>query len=211
MNYTKIDIEKWSRGKLFRSYIDVTHSVISMSADINVAPLVSFSRENGYNFYPSMLWIISKAVNAHDEFKYSWSSDGELIKWNSISPSYADFYADESFTKFVTEYSDDLSEFHKRFILNREKYKYVRGIVKGQPKNIFDVSCIPWTRYRNLDLHAFDEENFLAPIVTWGDFGEDSNGIRMPLTMNIHHAVCDRVHISRFFNEVQAFIYGFLE
>ena len=30
----------------------------------------------------------------------------------------------------------------------------------------------------------------------------------MPLTMNIHHAVADGFHLSRFFNEVQEVVRG---
>ncbi|MCI8687725.1 MAG: chloramphenicol acetyltransferase, partial [Lawsonibacter sp.] len=36
----------------------------------------------------------------------------------------------------------------------------------------------------------------------------DNDRLVMPLTMNIHHAVADGFHLSRFFNEVQALIYA---
>ena len=51
----------------------------------------------------------------------------------------------------------------------------------------------------------FDEGKFLAPVVTWGRFEKAEDGkLLMPLTMNIHHAVADGFHLSRFFTEVQA-------
>ena len=56
-------------------------------------------------------------------------------------------------------------------------------------------------------MHVFDEGRFLAPVVTWGRYSPDGRGgLSMPLTMNIHHAVADGFHLSRFFNEVQALI-----
>jgi chloramphenicol O-acetyltransferase type A len=89
---------------------------------------------------------------------------------------------------------------------DREKIKEERGILADQPRNFFDASCLPWVRYRHFDLHVFDEGNFLAPVVTFGKYEEECHGTIMPLTMNIHHAVADGFHLSRFFCEVQAMI-----
>lgn len=205
MNYTKINLNEWSRGEIFNYYIDQMRVVMSMTVDLNVTALTSYIRSKGLKFYPCMLWIVSKVINAHDEFKYSWDEDGNLIKWDFVSPSYSEFHPeDESFTKIVTEYSDDFSVFYARFMENSVKYKDARGILKDQPKNSFDVSCLPWVRYRSFDLHVFDEGKFLAPVVTWGKFEEECKGTILPLTMSIHHAVADGFHISRFFTELQA-------
>lgn len=43
----------------------------------------------------------------------------------------------------------------------------------------------------------------LAPVVTWGKYELQQGRLKMPLTMNIHHAVADGFHLSRFFTEVQ--------
>lgn len=143
-----------------------------------------------------MLWLVSKVINAHDEFKYGWDSEGNLIKWDYISPSYTEFHKeDENFTKLVTEYSDVLPEFYTRFMTDREKNKDRRAISEKQPPNFYDVSCLSWVKYKHFDLHVFDEGKFLAPVVTWGKYEVENVEIMMPLTMNIHHAVADAVFI----------------
>ena len=210
MKYTRIDLNEWKRGNLFKFYIDNMRIVMSLTVDIDVTPLYEFTKKNNLKFYPSMLWVVSRVINAHDEFKYSWDSGDNLIKWDYISPSYTDFHKeDESFTKLVTEYSDDLFEFHARFMADREKYRELRAIVENQPQNFFDVTCLPWVKYTHFDLHVFDEGKFLAPVVIWGKYEEEHKKLMMPLTMNIHHAVADGFHLSRFFNEVQELINTF--
>lgn len=100
---------EWSRGSLFRFYIDKMRIVMSLTADIDVTKLRVYAKERDIGFYPLMLWVVSKAINSHDEFKYSWDRDGGLTRWDSISPFYTDFNSeDESFVKIVTEHSDDL-------------------------------------------------------------------------------------------------------
>lgn len=207
MFYTTIDLNKWNRGKLFQFYIDKMRIVMSLTVDIDVTNLKIYSKKNDVGFYPLMLWVISKTINSHDEFKYSWDMDGNLIKWDYVSPSYTDFHGeDENFTKMVTEYSDDMFEFCNRVKADRERYKNDRAVLENQPLNFFDVSCLPWVKYKHFDVHVFDEGKFLAPVITWGKYEQENGRLIMPLTMNIHHAVADGFHLSRFFNEVQDLI-----
>lgn len=207
MKYTKIDMNRWDRGRLFETYIKSMRVVMSMTADIDAAPLLKLTKTNGLKFYPAMIWAVSKTVNARGEFKYGWDERGELIKWDFVSPSYAEFHKDdEKCTKTVTEYSDDLFDFHARFLEDREKYKNSRGFAAEHPPNFFDVSCLPWLRYHSFDIHVFDEGKFLAPVVTWGKYEHEEGRCLMPLTMNIHHAVADGFHLARFFIELQTLI-----
>ncbi|MBS6504110.1 MAG: chloramphenicol acetyltransferase [Clostridium sp.] len=205
--YTKIDLNEWKRGKLFQNYIDNMRIVMSLTVDIDVTKLIKFTKNNDLKFYPVMMWIVSKVVNAHDEFKYGWDNNGNLIRWNFISPSYTEFHKeDENFTKLSTVYCDNIFEFYNQFMLDREKFKNKRAFVENQPLNFFDVSCLPWVKYNHFDVHVFDEGKFLAPVVTWGKYELEQEKYIMPLTMNIHHAVADGFHLSRFFNEVQELI-----
>lgn len=207
MNYEIINTETRERGELFRFYIEKLRNVMSMTVDTDVTKLVSFVRAHGLKFYPAMMWAVSKAVNGRAEFRYGWK-DGDLVRWDYVSPYYADFHGeDERFVKLVTEYSGDLSEFHARFLADRERYKDLRAFdLKEIPPNTFDVSCLPWVRYRSFDIHVFDEGRYLAPVVTWGRFETENGKTVMPLSVNIHHAVADGWHLSRLFADVQEII-----
>ncbi len=89
---------------------------------------------------------------------------------------------------------------------DKEQNKFRRAFVENQPRNFFDVSCLPWIKYRHFDVHVFDEGDFLAPVITWGKYEVEQEKYLMPLSMNIHHAVADGFHLSRFFIEVQELI-----
>lgn len=207
MKYEIVDLNHWNRSELFQFYINRMRIVMSLTVDLDVTPLVKFTKQHGLRFYPSMIWIVSRAVNNHDTFKYGWAPDGRLIRWESISPSYADFHKDdEQCTKLVTPFSEDLFQFHAQFLRDQDAFRNVRGIAENQPLNFFDVSCLPWVHYQHFDVHVFDQGTFLAPVVTWGKYENVQDKFIMPLTMNIHHAVADGFHLSRFFKEVQELI-----
>ena len=208
MKYETVNLNTWKRGNLFRFYIDNLRNVMSMTVDIDATALIEFVHAHGLKFYPTMMWVVSKAINQREEFKYGWDKEGNLIRWDYISPYYADFHKDdEQFVKLVTEYSDDLFEFHSRFLADRERYKDLRAFdLTEHSVNTFDVSCLPWVRYKNFDIHVFDEGKYLAPVVTWGKYEIENGKTVLPLSMNIHHAVADGWHLSRFFVDVQEII-----
>ena len=210
MNYTKIDIENWDRRDLFKLYTTDLKIVMNMTVDIDITSLIREIKARGLRFYPTMIWIVSRLMNARDEFKYHLTEDGELIRWDYVSPSYTDFNTEtEKFNKFVTEYSESFYEFYERCVSDCERHRNESGFMPNQPKNVFDISCLPWTTYKSLDLHIYTDGKSLFPIVIWGKYREENGKILLPVTAMLHHAVCDGFTVSRFFSELQSAVNGF--
>ena len=207
MNYTKIDMEAWDRRDLYRFYMNELKITMNMTVKMDVTHALAFSRSRGLKFHSVMMWAVGRILNARDEFRYSLDKDGELIKWDFISPSYTDFNPDtEHFVKFVTEYSEDLEDFCARVEIDKEKHKMGCGFIPNQPPNVYDISCMPWVSYEALTLHVDAGAPSLFPVVLWGKYQEEGEATVMSVTMNINHAVCDGFHLCRFFNELQDYL-----
>lgn len=204
MRSTIIDLGSWPRAALFDHFIDQVRCVMSLTADLDLTLLLPVLRRARVKFYPAMLWIVSTVINRREEFRCSLDAEGRLVLWDAVWPYYAHFHPeDESFVKLVTPYSEDFTAFYARFQADADRYASHRGFALSPPPNVFDVSCLPWVRYRSFDMHVFDEGTYLPPVVTWGRYQEENGRTVMPLSMNIHHAVADGFHLSRFFLEVQ--------
>lgn len=63
----------------------------------------------------------------------------------------------------VTEYSDGLFELCSRIVFDREHIK-ISVFLEKQSLNFFDVSCLPWVRYKHFDVYVLDEGKFLVPV-----------------------------------------------
>lgn len=77
------------------------------------------------------------------------------------------------------------------------------------PSNTFPVSMIPWSRFDAFNLNIQKGYEYLFPIFTLGKFDVINGRCLLPLAVQVHHAVCDGFHISRFFNELQKLIEQF--
>ena len=122
---------------------------MNLATEVDVTPIINFSKSKGYKFYPCMIWAVSKVVNATENFKY-YLKDAKLINWDFVSPSYTDFNKEtKKFNKFVTEFNEDFKKFYTAVQSDREKYKKHTGFLSNQPENVFDITCLPWINYKN--------------------------------------------------------------
>lgn len=210
MNYTEIDIESWERRELFKLYTGDLKIVMNMTVDIDITSFLKKIKSKELKFYPSMIWVVSKLINSRDEFKYHLTEDGRLIKWDYVSPSYTDFDKETGkFNKFVTEYSEDFTTFYTRAVDDMERNKKLYGFLPDQPKNTFDITCLPWVSYKGFDLHIYGDGKSLFPIVMWGKYYEDGEKTLLPLTVMFHHAVTDGYNLCRFINELKEAVENF--
>ena len=74
------------------------------------------------------------------------------------------------------------------------------------PENTFDVSMIPWFRFSAFNLNIHGGGKHLLPIFTMGKTHAAEGRTLLPLSIQVHHAVCDGFHLSRLVADIQALI-----
>ena len=141
----------------------------------------------------------------------NYDEDYNLGYYDSVNPSFTVFHEeDESFTSVWTEYSEDFKEFYKNYNEDMKEYKNKVGESKPQVgKNLFHVSCIPWTSFTGFNLNLQKGYEYLVPIFTIGKYFEDRDKVLIPLALQVHHGVCDGFHTGRFLNDLQKWLDNF--
>lgn len=205
MKFKKIDRETWERREYFEHYLEEVPCTYSMTVRIDVSRI----REKGYRFYPAMLYCLAAAVNRMEEFRTAFRAEGELGIYDTMSPCYTIFHKDtHTFSLLWTEFQDSLSAFCEKYEEDLKTYGAVHKMTakEGIPENTFSVSAIPWTSFEGFHLHLPKSSNYLLPVFTMGKYVLENGRWMMPLAVQVHHAVCDGFHVSRFISELQQLI-----
>lgn len=161
--------------------------------------------------YPTMLWLLTDTVNAYEEFRTHLSPDGVGI-FDSMNPSYTIFNEkNKNFSVIWTEFSPDYNEFLKRYMDDIAKYNNstLFSPKAEKPDNTFDVSMLPWISFSSFNLNIYGDGKYLLPIFTMGKIYEREGKSIIPLSIQIHHAVCDGYHVSKFISTLQNKIFDF--
>lgn len=201
-----IDTSSWKRKPYFDHYFNQIRCTYSITVNIDITNVLSFKDRNKVKLYPLLIYVISKAVNKYEEFRTAINERGEIGVWGTLSPCYTVFHKDsESFSNIWTEWNDDLNLFLSNFEQDNKRFGQIDRIdaKPNTPANVFPISSLPWTTFTGFNLNIFADGTYLLPIFTYGKYFKDGDRYLIPLSIQVHHAVCDGFHVSRLINEIQ--------
>lgn len=206
MSFKLIDISKWNRWEFFEQYLHQIPCTYSMTLNLDLTALHKEIKKRDVKLYPAMIFLITKVVNNHEEFRTAIDAFGKVGVFDHLHPSYTLFQKDsETFTNIWTEYTPVFAEFYKQYLLDVQTYGDVKSFIAkpNAPPNIFTISSIPWVSFTGFNLNIPKAADYLLPIFTTGKFFEQNGKILLPLAIQVHHAVCDGFHAARFVDELQ--------
>lgn len=134
------------------------------------------------------------------------NTDGKLGFWDELNPCYTIFNKEkEVFSSIWTTYSSSFIKFYENCISDIACYSNTTNLMPkpDEPLNSFNISCLPWTSFTGFNLNVYTDGCYLPPIFTIGRFIEQDKKILMPLSIQVHHSVCDGFHVGRFINSLQ--------
>ncbi|ETI68483.1 type A chloramphenicol O-acetyltransferase [Neobacillus vireti] len=205
MKFNLIDRENWDRDQYFEYYLN-EKCTFSISANIDITALLEHLRNKGIKLYPSFIYMVSKIVNSHPEFRTCFNDERVLGYWDQMIPSYTIFHDDnKTFSCIWTEFSNEFSVFYENYQEDIKQYADVKGLFtkENEPKNSFPISSIPWVSFTGFNLNINNEGDFLLPIITGGKYFNLEDRTLLPISLQVHHAVCDGYHASTFLDELQ--------
>ncbi|MGX1457321.1 chloramphenicol O-acetyltransferase type A [Bacillus thuringiensis] len=205
MKFHVIDREDWSREQYFEHYLKLK-CTFSMTVNVDITMLLEEVYQKGIKFYPVFIYLISRVVNNHKKFRTCFNDEGVLGYWEEMIPSYTIFHKDDkSFSSIWTDYSSDFRTFYKKYEDDMRYYASVHGLFTKEniPPNVFPISSIPWTSFTGFNLNINNDENFLLPIITCGKYFNEGNKVMLPVSLQVHHSVCDGYDVSKFIEDLQ--------
>ncbi|PGE60240.1 type A chloramphenicol O-acetyltransferase [Bacillus wiedmannii] len=205
MRFHIIDRDNWNREQYFAHYLKLK-CTFSMTVNVDITRLLKELHQKGIKFYPVFIYLISRVINNHKEFRTCFNDEGVLGYWEEMIPSYTIFHKDDkSFSSIWTDYSSDFHIFYKNYEEDMRCYASAHGLFTKEniPSNVFPISSIPWASFTGFNLNITNDGDFLLPIITCGKYFSEENKVMLPVSLQVHHSVCDGYHTSRFIEDVQ--------
>ncbi|PEW76984.1 type A chloramphenicol O-acetyltransferase [Bacillus cereus] len=205
MSFYIIDRDNWNREQYFTHYLKLK-CTFSMTVNVDITRLLKELHQKRIKFYPVFIYLISRVINNHKEFRTCFNDEGVLGYWEQMIPSYTIFHKDDkSFSSIWTDYSSDFHIFYKSYEEDMRCYASAHGLFTKEniPSNVFPISSIPWASFTGFNLNITNDGDFLLPIITCGKYFNEENKVMLPVSLQVHHSVCDGYHASRFIEDLQ--------
>ena len=203
--YTPVDMSRWARKEHFEVFQSFAQCTFNQTVLLDITALLKYIKQVGWKFYPTIIFLLSKVVNNHAEFRMAIKNN-ELVIWNEVHPSYTIFHNEtETFSSLWSHYDGNIHHFQK--IYSEDTAQYGNNLSywpKAESReNVFFISAIPWVSFTSFNTNIAHMKNFFSPMFTLGKYYKQDEKILLPLAVLVHHSVCDGFHVARMINELQ--------
>ena len=198
-----LDTETWSRRHLFRHFKDYDDPYVNICADVDVTPLLDFARARELSLFVTYHFLSMKTANEVEPFRYRLRGDRVLVH-EHVDAGAIVLLPDESFTFVYFDFEEDFGHFHARAkaLVERARLEPPHLDARADRDDLIYHSVIPWVSFTSFS-HAHDSRQQSGiPKVTFGKYRDVGGRALMPISVEVHHALMDGLHIGRFFERL---------
>lgn len=208
--YKYLDIENWNRREHFAFFRQFDTPFFGLTVELDCTTAYTFCKEKGYPFFLFYHYQAIKAANLIEEFRYRLEGD-KVIIFNQIHIATTLSRPDHTFAFSFMPFASSFTEFKQAAEIEIEKIKYSTGLGLSENSGRLDVihcSTLPWISFSQMTHahHHARDNNEGIPKIAFGKFYTKNNGLVLPVSISVHHALIDGFHVGRFLELFQKFI-----
>lgn len=199
----KIELQSWPRREHFQFFSSFNHPHFNMCANVDLSRFQPSIMAHGISFTVAVVYTIARAANAVPEFRYRIRGS-EIVVHDFVSPSITILLDDNLFTFCYIDYDQKFNKFAERAAVSIAAVK-TQPTLQDPPgrDDLLYMTAIPWVSFTSfthpMRLHPADS----IPRFAWGKFFEEGKRIKMPLSVQGHHAIMDGIHMGMFYGHLQ--------
>lgn len=198
-----LDVENWKRKPHFDLFRNMDIPYFNITANVDITNTYKFVKANKYSLFKTFVYMTSFVSNSIEEFKYRLRGDKVLIH-EIVSPSFTYLVEEDVFSFCTVEYSENVFEFLKRTDSVIEGMKGKSGLSEPPDRDDFIfISYIPWISFTSISHTMKIGSGDSIPRISWGKFFEENGKLKMPYSVQVHHAMMDGLHVGKYYEKIQ--------
>lgn len=203
-----LDVKTWKRREQFEFFRDYHNPFFNICAGVDVAPLLSLTRERGdVSFFVAYHFFSVRAANEVEAFRYRLREDGVFVH-DLVHAGTTLLLPDENFTFVYFDYAEDFRTFHARAeeAIRGAKAGGVQLHQRADRDDLIYHSVIPWATFTSISHARRGGRRESVPKIAFGKYREEGGRTTMPVSVEVHHALMDGLHVGRYFERLESYL-----
>jgi chloramphenicol O-acetyltransferase type A len=199
----KINISQWPRKEIYHFFKDFEEPYYGIAMNLECTKAFEFAKERKISFFLYYLYLILKAVNQTEAFKYRIEGE-ELYLYDVINGSATIDRDDGTFGFSYIPYFEDLALFLEKATEEVIDVRMSDQLIKTElGENIIHFSSLPWIQFTHVSHPRSYSRRDSIPKITVGKYFMDGKKRLIPVSVHVNHAVADGLHVGEFFGTLQ--------
>jgi len=198
----KVDIENWVRKEHFQLFNQFDDPYYGVCVNIDCTNAYRFAKEKGISFFLYSLYQSLNAAHRVEAFKYRIEGD-EVFIYDQIDAGSTIGRSNGTFGFVRVFYSADLTEFITEAAKEVEEVKNATTLVREPANNVIRFSSLPWINFTSISHASNSQFKDSCPKISFGKMTETDGKRTMPVSVHVHHALVDGIHVGQFIDCLQ--------
>lgn len=205
-NKTKITIASWKRKAHFEFFKTFTNPFWGITVPVDCTHAYHYCKANNIPFSSFYLYASLKAVNQIPEFKYRIEGQ-DVFEYEKIAGSVTVLRENETFGFANFPFDPDFAVFRKKLeaILAAEKLNTAL-LPEENPIQVVHYSVLPLAHFTSYEHAQNQNKTDSIPKIVFGKFQESGKQLILPLSVHVHHALCDGIHVGKFVKLMEKYL-----
>ena len=200
----ELDIDQWNRKDHFNFFSRFEEPFFGVTVHVDCTNAYRYAKENGISFFLVYLFHSLHAANAIEPFRYR-IEDGKVFIHDEVHASPVINRPDGTIGFAYINYSKDFQTYLSDAKIEIDNVRQSKGLIPAiAGENVIHYSSLPWLSFTSVShARAFSFKDSI-PKITFGKMTKDGDGMRMPVSIHVHHALMDGYHVGQYVETFQA-------
>ena len=199
-----LDLDRWPRRAHFEFFRRYDLPWFNLCAPVDATALRRRSRApGGPSFTLAVFHAALAAANQVEPFRYRIRGDAVAVHDRVHGGSTA-LRGDDTFAFAYFDYDPDLGRFAAAARLALDRARAGAGLVARPDDDLCHFSVIPWVAFTSVTNARRLDRDDSVPKIVFGRAHDDAGRWRLPVSVEVHHALMDGLHVGQFFAALQA-------
>lgn len=206
-----LDLDAWPRREHFRFFRTYDNPYFNVCANVDVTGLVERTRaEHEPSFFVASLWLSLEVANALEPFRYRIRGDGVIVH-PQVHGGSTVLVEDETFRFAYFPRDPDFERF-------AGSAGEVLASIQADPgpldpaddrDDVIHYSVLPWISFTSFSHARRWGTDDAVPKIVFGRHRAEGARRVMPVSVEVHHALMDGLHVARFYERFRKRIEAF--
>lgn len=201
-----LDLRSWERREHFEFFREYENPFFNICAEVDVSRALQRTREpGGPSFFLASLYCSLRAGNDVEPFRYRIRDD-QVVVHETIHAGTTVLTTGDRFAFAYFDFATDLASFASEGEKVLEAVPNEGPLLDDQVErdDLIHYSVIPWISFTSFSHASPHGRRGSIPRLVFGKYHGADGAERMPVSVEVHHALMDGVHVARFFERFQA-------
>jgi len=202
---TYLDLDAWPRREVFQFFRHFDKPYFNVCVQLDVTRLVALCKREGFSSFLAYHYLALKNANEIQEFHYRLRKDGVVIH-EVIHGGSTLLLPNETFSFVYFDYDSDFRTFTSK--AERTINDIRSGDGEFLPRDDHDAlihfTTLPWISFTSFSHARNWGREDSVPKIAFGRFTRIGETVQLPMSVEVHHALMDGLHVGRFVNKMEA-------